>query len=836
MTQAELAQGQHTRPRLTFESAGDGATALFRFMRPEDGWIAFSLLAVNLIVVVWAVDRAEWVSTPTLVWVLLLAMLTGLVLARLPVWGGLVLPVGLAVGILVVVWQLTNFSGGPDAVSDVGQLWDRLHLWFSAAKTGAINIDQVPFAFGVMAASWLTGYLAAWMFARYRNFWGVFILGATGLLSNLTYLPPDASLFLGMFLFTALLLVARVQSVRRRQNWIRRRIKFDAHLGALSASDSFFLALVVLVVAFLIPVGGQAGPAHGAYEFIRSPLDGWEDDFNRLFAGLPARRPIGYRIWGDVMAFQGTIQPTTFQVLRVESPTPLYWKARSYGTYTSKGWVSQGTTFKPLDRVPSHAAPVPIFDRVEVSYSVTPGYASRSVFAGDRVLAVDRDVLVETHESPIYALNIEDPASSQGFPPLLANTAQRLNQIIRQRGPLVEDNALAVALPRDLHLVEVERVDGEAKSVIVAEALTGQADVLSLRSPKGSIGSGKTYRIISSVSVATPQQLGEAGTDYPPWALWRYTQLPGDLPQRVRDLGIRITADVDSPYDKAKAIEAYLSTFPYTLTVDPPSHNADGVDHFLFTLQRGYSEYFASSMTVLLRSVGVPARLAAGYTAGDKLKGQDVYLVTDSHSHAWVEVYFPRYGWISFEPTPGAALPLGPLADVTERAVVAGGAGEDRFELSCVVEFEYCEEDEGESPTADSTVSSGQISHRLLGVLPWLLGALGAIGVGAGAGAFLWRRYMSPTENPRAAYRRLAFLASLGSLGPENHHTPYQYRDRLWAALPGYQDEVATLIDTYVRSEYGAKILAANERQGLVAAWLRLRTPLLLRVFRWRLP
>ncbi len=93
---------------------------------------------------------------------------------------------------------------------------------------------------------------------------------------------------------------------------------------------------------------------------------------------------------------------------------------------------------------------------------------------------------------------------------------------------------------------------------------------------------------------------------------------------------------------------------------------------------------------------------------------------------------------------------------------------------------------------------------------------------------------MSPTENPRAAYRRLALLGMLGSLGPEDYHTPYQYRDRLWAALPGYRDEVATLIDTYVRSEYGAKILAASEREGLVAAWLRLRTPLLLRVFFWR--
>ena len=91
--------------------------------------------------------------------------------------------------------------------------------------------------------------------------------------------------------------------------------------------------------------------------------------------------------------------------------------------------------------------------------------------------------------------------------------------------------------------------------------------------------------------------------------------------------------------------------------MEPPAFDKDGVDHFLFTLKEGYSEYFGSSMSVLLRTVGVPARLAVGYTTGDRIGDQDIFAVTDSHSHAWVEVYFPGFGWIPFEPTPGEALP-----------------------------------------------------------------------------------------------------------------------------------------------------------------------------------
>ena len=133
-------------------------------------------------------------------------------------------------------------------------------------------------------------------------------------------------------------------------------------------------------------------------------------------------------------------------------------------------------------------------------------------------------------------------------------------------------------------------------------------------------------------------------------------------------------------------MEANLKRLPYSLTVDPPPYDADGVDFFLFEQRRGYSEYFASAMAVLLRSVGVPARVAAGYTTGDPTEVENVYVVADSHSHGWVEVYFPGYGWIPFEPTPGAELPVVMMPGGLPREEFAGTFFAE-FDVDCIDDF-----------------------------------------------------------------------------------------------------------------------------------------------------
>ena len=357
---------------LDSEIAGRAALGLLEWLRPPDGWLALGLLALNLCVVVLAVEQADWAPTPNLAGVLMLGMLTAFVFYRLPVWWFLAILPGLVLGLLTVTWQLSDFTFDGQPLGGAGALWDRLLLWVEAARESSINIDKAPFAFGLVSASWLMGYVGAWVFLRHRNFWGVFALSGLGLFSNLTFLPPNTNLHLGLYLFTALLLVARIQAVRRQSEWDRRGIRYDEGLRALTLSDSFFLAMAVIAVAFIFPSGGAWNTATNAYESLRRPLVGFEDDFNRLFAGLPARRDIGFRVWDDVMAFQGTISPATTHTLLVESPVPMYWKARTYDTYTGKGWISEHTEYHPIDYTPDFSTSAPPESRVTATYAVTP--------------------------------------------------------------------------------------------------------------------------------------------------------------------------------------------------------------------------------------------------------------------------------------------------------------------------------------------------------------------------------------------------------------------------------------------------------------------------------
>ncbi|MCX7748994.1 MAG: hypothetical protein N2645_19215 [Clostridia bacterium] len=132
----------------------------------------------------------------------------------------------------------------------------------------------------------------------------------------------------------------------------------------------------------------------------------------------------------------------------------------------------------------------------------------------------------------------------------------------------------------------------------------------------------------------------------------KYLQLPDNLPTRVKDMAHVITDPFDNNYDKARAIEKYLSdNFPYTL--NPPSRprGQDFVDHFLFDGKEGYCVYYATAMTVLARSVGIPARYVEGYVLPGKTKNGNLFEVTNQQAHAWVEVYFEGFGWVPFEPT-----------------------------------------------------------------------------------------------------------------------------------------------------------------------------------------
>ncbi len=159
------------------------------------------------------------------------------------------------------------------------------------------------------------------------------------------------------------------------------------------------------------------------------------------------------------------------------------------------------------------------------------------------------------------------------------------------------------------------------------------------------------YEGFSRLPSLDPPKLRAAGTDYPAYIKAVYLQLP-QLDPRVAPFAEQITAKAATPFDKAAAIETYLhNKFGYTLTLTGKP-GADPIAHFLFETKAGHCEYFASSMTIMLRTLGIPAREVNGFLPGDFNDLGGDYVVRASDAHSWVEVFFPGNGWVTFDPTP----------------------------------------------------------------------------------------------------------------------------------------------------------------------------------------
>jgi transglutaminase-like putative cysteine protease len=132
-----------------------------------------------------------------------------------------------------------------------------------------------------------------------------------------------------------------------------------------------------------------------------------------------------------------------------------------------------------------------------------------------------------------------------------------------------------------------------------------------------------------------------------------YLQLPDNLDPEIRRLALQITSKRKSLANKANLVELYLKQkFKYTLTLDW-NPGDQPLSTFLFKAKKGHCEYFASSMAVLLRSIGIPTRLVNGFQMGEYNPAADAYIVRQSDAHSWVEVYLPESGWTEFDPTPG---------------------------------------------------------------------------------------------------------------------------------------------------------------------------------------
>jgi transglutaminase-like putative cysteine protease len=336
----------------------------------------------------------------------------------------------------------------------------------------------------------------------------------------------------------------------------------------------------------------------------------------------------------------------------------------------------------------------------------------------------------------------------------------------------------------------------------------GQAAAIA---PDKNVQIGAEYTTVGAVSAAAINTLQDAGTAYPDEIFRIYTQVPPGTPPEVAELAKQVIGNVATPYEAVRRVETYLrATYTYTLEPKRPAPRRDAVAAFLFDERAGYFDHFASAMAVMLRSVGIPTRLAAGFVvdAADFDSTDKVYLVSEQRAWAWPEVYFPNLGWVEFNPTPSRGVVARP-GDDTE-ALQAAEDGVDTSELDELL-FEGI--DAGDPALTDSTpvtIETGAGRRLFARILASAL-VISTVGLAVVLLArWLWERPFRGLTPPLARWSKVMRLAEIAGIAPEAANTATEAAEALIPAV-GEADALRALALAYTNQRYARAGSAAAE-------------------------
>jgi hypothetical protein len=291
----------------------------------------------------------------------------------------------------------------------------------------------------------------------------------------------------------------------------------------------------------------------------------------------------------------------TQEVIRVKSPVGALWRGATFDQYTGRGWKNTQ-------------------DASDTLTSTTPaGGAGSNTFDA-------------SSPEPLSTFALPSPSMS---PPV--GKSKKVTQQFRLLGSYIS-HVYGASEPRTVRIPDIRlTVDG--------------AGTMQLHR---SLNSGM-YHVESEVPDWSPEDLREASQDYPPVVSGIYLQVPPDnagVYAHLRDEAQRVTSGITNNYDKVCALEQWVGAqCKYNTNTPAVPGGVDVVDYFLFTAKQGYCDSFATSLAMMCRSIGIPARVANGFLTGDLDRSRGEYVVKEKDKHQWTEVYFPNYGWIPFDPT-----------------------------------------------------------------------------------------------------------------------------------------------------------------------------------------
>jgi transglutaminase-like putative cysteine protease len=746
--------------------------ALRRRLRgPAEGWLTLLMVTVLALTVAWSFDDAAWVLSET-GWgdfyapVAVLGVLFGFMgaKARWPRW------LSHLIGAVAAAFIVPLFVGS--IIVPGANFYEQFratassvtHAWIDlAVNNGAVTREYGHFLLTIGLVVWSVGQFAGYaVFGHRRPLDAVIVVGLV-LLSSISLTANDQLGFLVVFTVAALGLLARSHAFDEQSAWVRRRI------GDASVVRSLYLrggtAFIVLAVAGSLVLTATASSA---------PLQGRMTEVSeRLY---------------DVSQWLQRVLPIG------GNPRP--------------GAAGFGSTAKILGQWNTAGAPT--------ATVIVPAAEVRTKFYWRAVTFDQFDVNAWTWSASRDLERQPGQAILQG----LADDPARNGARREVQFTITIDGTDYSISPAD-----PEAVDQETSLVAVGEG--GYFGGLRLPWNSG------TYVVTAMVPVEgdvegglTQERLRAAGRDYPPEIAQRYTTRAELGPEPLAILENVRQETGDNPYDLAKGLETYLSSsaFEYqpNMTIYPDCLALGAVECFA-RYRAGYCLHYASTMAVLLRQMGIPTRLAEGYLPGTRVGTREQ--LTGDQLHAWVEVYFPGYGWYKFDPTGGGQ---GVQSDLEPGTVQPS----TRPSVAPLPSFPDDEEPRRSFGTSSGNIGRNGGGNDASGLLiifaVVLLIAVGSIAFVA------WERGPRGEVTPDSVWRGVARLAARLGFGPRPTQTVYEYAGTLGEVLPSARPELQTVARAKVEVAYGRHVLGEDRMRGLREAHRRLRRELLSLIFRRR--
>lgn len=503
----------------------------------------------------------------------------------------------LSIGYMLVVflWQWLGYIELPKDI----QLLEKFEILFGRLWTSLRELlakrpveDPLFFIAYVSLPYWLVSAYSGYQVTRHAH--ALKSLLPSGALMFMIYLNHHASTdynwLFGAFFFAALLLISRLKYLADRRLWMRERVQISSESSFDINNVTIISAAILIALAWMIPF--TIPPNVQAKEAWREVTDKWfPQDDEEIFASINEERPpkpAEAPIQRELTLGVQTPQ-SAFVTFLVYAPSAAQDLPRLYW----RGYVYD--VFED-GRWKSSAPERLAFEPQDGEFEI-PEWEQRKNLSFTFDVYIKGQNILYTPPQPLWV---------------------NRNASILHATTSAED---------------------EVMDVMILQAVPP-------------LDTGDVYRVNALLANPTVVELQEAGQEYPAWVAEHYLHLPEGFSPRIQALAREITEEYDTPYDKAAAITEYLRTeIEYSPAITFPEEPVDPLEYFLFENKKGFCNYYASAEVLMLRSIGIPARLAVGFAQGEASLQDTLYTVRERDLHAWPEVYFPEYGWVEFEPT-----------------------------------------------------------------------------------------------------------------------------------------------------------------------------------------